>query len=155
MVTAGGGDTEYPPTDEAGFLAFLKGLPTRSSIRRLSWPSRFRPFSHFEAPRTVSVIMKPWSKRWPRGLLTLGDAVCAFNPVYGQGMTMAVLGAELLGACLEENKTRRQPGNALGSFQTRLAKINTGPWRLATSEDLRIPDDRGGRVIRALEKAPF
>ncbi|MGO8844874.1 MAG: NAD(P)/FAD-dependent oxidoreductase [Methylocella sp.] len=143
MVTAGGGDTEYPPTDEAGFLAFLKGLPTPLIHQAVVMAEPLSPVFAFRGTENRLRHYEALSKRWPRGLLTLGDAVCAFNPVYGQGMTMAVLGAELLGACLEENKTRRRPGNALGSFQARLAKINTGPWRLATSEDSRYRTTAG------------
>lgn len=45
----------------------------------------------------------------PEGLVVVGDAVCTFNPVYGQGMTVATLGAMLLGSLLRD---RLRPGEA-------------------------------------------
>ena len=39
--------------------------------------------------------------RYLQGLLALGDAVYALNPVYGQEMTVAAIGAKTLGTWLE------------------------------------------------------
>ena len=42
-------------------------------------------------------------ERRPEGFVVLGDAACAFNPVYGQGLTTAALGAQALGDCLRDS----------------------------------------------------
>jgi 2-polyprenyl-6-methoxyphenol hydroxylase-like FAD-dependent oxidoreductase len=84
---------------------------------------------------------------WPESFVALGDTVCAFNPVYGQGMTTAALAAEDLGTCL-----RKRGGNLDGvarRFQRRLARINSAPWMLATSEDLRYVGVEGAKAGRA------
>jgi len=78
----------------------------------------------------------------PDNFLLLGDSVCAFNPVYGQGMTTAALGVMELNKCLSQ-----QNGNFAGlsrRFQKRIAKINEAPWLLATGEDYRYPETVGG-----------
>ncbi len=76
--------------------------------------------------------------RWPAGLLVVGDALCAFNPVYGQGITVAACQAQLLLAWL-----RDQPhvfdGVATRSLQRRFATVTDLPWSMATTEDLRMP----------------
>jgi len=80
--------------------------------------------------------------------VVLGDAVCAFNPVYGQGMTVAALAAEALGACLEAQRTRPGPVGREGlarRFQQRLARVNEPAWLLATGEDFRFRETEGGR----------
>ena len=52
-----------------------------------------------------------------------GDAACAFNPVYGQGMSAAAVGAELLADCL---RSRGNSDDGLAAdFQKKLAKANT------------------------------
>jgi 2-polyprenyl-6-methoxyphenol hydroxylase-like FAD-dependent oxidoreductase len=82
------------------------------------------------------------AKALPENLLLLGDAVCAFNPVYGQGMTTAALGAMALQKCLRERN-----GSLTGlsrRFQKRLAKINKAPWLMATGEDYRYRETIGG-----------
>ena len=53
-------------------------------------------------------------RRWPERLLVLGDAAFAFDPVYGQGMSSAVLAAETLDACLRMQRRRRSDGDLAG-----------------------------------------
>src|SRR5262249_88836 len=78
----------------------------------------------------------------PEGLLVTGDAACAFNPVYGQGMSSAALGATVLANCLKG----RGPGDIKGlgrRFQAELADSNARPWLLATGEDYRYGEAQG------------
>jgi hypothetical protein len=66
----------------------------------------------------------------------VGTWVCAFNPVYGQGMTTAAMGAVKLDECLRDQ--RRRAGNDLAGlakgFQRKLAQVVAGPWLLATGD---------------------
>ena len=85
-------------------------------------------------------------RRQTRSALILGDAVCAFNPVYGQGMTIASLGAVTMQECLREQEKLHPNGNLTGlsrRFQKRLAKVNKAPWLLATGEDYRYRETDG------------
>src|SRR5262249_17837786 len=91
--------------------------------------------------------------RRPERLLVAGDAACAFNPVYGQGMTTAALGAEVLDQCLQDCRPAGDLTGLAGRFQKALAKSNAVPWTLSTSEDYRIPGPEGappGRAVRLL-----
>jgi 2-polyprenyl-6-methoxyphenol hydroxylase-like FAD-dependent oxidoreductase len=81
------------------------------------------------------------SRTWPDGLLVVGDALCAFNPVYGQGITVAACQAELLRAQLKQLLT---PGRTLSvadtrRIQRRLHDVTDLPWAVATGEDMRYP----------------
>jgi hypothetical protein len=82
--------------------------------------------------------------------VALGDAVCAFNPVYGQGMTAAALGAEVLDHWLREGSSHRGPGRGC-LFQRRLARATAAAWRLSAGADSRFRTTEGptrGRVAR-------
>lgn len=77
----------------------------------------------------------------------IGDALCSFNPVYGQGVTVAAMEAAALDQLLRE---RRGPDGLNGMakpFFTRTASVVDTPWRLAVGEDFRFPETEG-------EKAP-
>lgn len=83
-------------------------------------------------------------KRLPGRLIVLGDATCALEPVYGQGMSAAVLGAEALGRYFERwRRSRRyRPVGGL-EFQRELARSNASTWTLATSSDYRFRKTQG------------
>lgn len=74
-------------------------------------------------------------RRWPAGLLVLGDALCAFNPVYGQGVTVAACEALLLRNALRGGL---RPGTERRILR-RFARVAALPWAIATSEDRRYP----------------
>ena len=147
-VTLAGMGGDYPPTDEAGFLAFARSL--RSEVIYAAIRDA-QPLTRISGFRTTNNRWRAYESqsRWPDGLIVLGDAACSFNPVYAQGMTTAALGAEKLETLLAG--VRRRDGSmklaGLGRrFQRELARINAAPWRLATSEDLRLPQTTGPRA---------
>src|SRR5262252_5962635 len=74
------------------------------------------------------------------GYLVIGDAVCSFNPIYGQGMSAAALEAQALGECL----TAGDDGLA-DRFFARAGRIADIPWTIATGEDFRYPQVEGRR----------
>jgi len=144
MLTLAGRGGDYPPTDEAGFMEFVRSL--RSPIIRDAIEGA-EPLSPISGFRQTANRRRHYERlpRQPQNFLVTGDAVCAFNPVYAQGMTIAALGAEVLEACLRE---RRGPdGDLTGlarSFHKRLSKVNKAPWMLATGEDFRVRGVEGG-----------
>ncbi len=147
MVTLGGAGRDYPPTDEAGFLDFARSLPVPLLYDAIQ---QAQPLTPLYGYRRTENRLRHYERleRWPENLVVIGDAVCAFNPVYGQGMTVAALGALALGECLRD-QSRRKPGGDLTGlarrFQSRLGRVVATPWLMATSEDFRYPQTEGGR----------
>lgn len=79
-------------------------------------------------------------KRFPERYVVVGDAICSFNPIYGQGMSVAAMEADALDATLGEGV------DALARrFYARTRKIVDIPWAIATGEDLRFPQVEGTR----------
>jgi 2-polyprenyl-6-methoxyphenol hydroxylase-like FAD-dependent oxidoreductase len=137
LVTLAGRGADHPPTDESGFLAFARTL--RSPILYAAITSA-RALTPAAAYRRTENQLRHYAglRRWPEGLVVLGDAVCAFNPIYGQGMTVAAESALVLETWL------RRPSHA-HHFQRQLHKLIETPWLLATGEDFRYPTTLGPR----------
>jgi 2-polyprenyl-6-methoxyphenol hydroxylase-like FAD-dependent oxidoreductase len=74
----------------------------------------------------------------PDGLLAVGDAVCSFNPIYGQGMTVAALEALALRDCLSRGTTKLPR-----RFFRATAKPIGQAWQLAAGGDLSLPEIHG------------
>ena len=142
MVTLAGTGGDYPPTDERGFLGFARSLRTPILYDALKGAE---PLSQISGYRATENRIRRYEElsRQPHNFVVAGDALCTFNPVYGQGMTVAALGAEVLEACLEE----RRDGDLVGlsnRFQRKVAKVNGPAWAMATAQDLRVPGVIGG-----------
>lgn len=134
IVTLAGYFGDHPPTDDAGFLAFAKALPCpdiHTLIRTatpLSEPVAFR-FPSNQRRRFERL------KRFPGGLLVIGDAICSFTPIYGQGMTVAAIEATVLQRCLSAGL----PGLAQRYFAGVSRAIDI-PWSITVGNDLSLAD---------------
>jgi 2-polyprenyl-6-methoxyphenol hydroxylase-like FAD-dependent oxidoreductase len=133
LVSLVGGDGDYPPTDESGFLAFARGLRSPALYQAIAGAEPLTPIA---GQRATENRRRHYDRlgRFPDGVVALGDAVCAFNPVYGQGMTAAALGAEVLDHWLREGSSHSGPGRSR-VFQCRLARATAAAWQLSAGAD--------------------
>ena len=136
-VTLVGTGHDYPPTDDAGFVDFAGSLRSRILYDVLLEANPVTPISGY---RRTENRLRHYERlgSLPDGLVVLGDAASAFNPVYGQGMSVAGVSGLVLREWL-------RTGGSSATFQQRLAKAVATPWLLATSEDFRFPTTEGGR----------
>jgi hypothetical protein len=106
----------------------VSGITSTTLLRRCSSSWTGKPSS-------------PSTDRLPEGLIAIGDAVCSFNPIYGQGMTAAAAEADLLGKALEG---ARQQGGIDADFGRRwfqgITPIIDAAWNGVSLEDLRFPE---------------
>jgi 2-polyprenyl-6-methoxyphenol hydroxylase-like FAD-dependent oxidoreductase len=83
-------------------------------------------------------------KTFPDGVLPLGDAICRFNPIYGQGMSIAILEAEILRDLLHARAGNRDPLAGLAqSFLAAIHPLIEGTWSMSTVPDFANPATRG------------
>lgn len=133
-----GGDV--PPRDSAGFEAYARSLVRPEIYERIV---KSRPLSEIHSFR---VPKQRWIRydqaRLPEGLGIVGDAVCAFDPVFGQGMAVAAMEAELL-----ERSIRERRRFDARSFARGCAKIVWNPWFATSTEAFRYPTTKGHRPL--------
>ncbi|WP_395307568.1 FAD-dependent monooxygenase [Mycobacterium sp. AMU20-3851] len=102
------------------------------------------PLSDVEHYRVPSNRWRRYDKmkRFPQGLLVFGDAVCSFNPIYGQGMTLAAIESTLLSECLRHG----DQGLPQRFFHAAAAKLRVA-WQTAVGSDLTLPEVAGPRPL--------
>jgi 2-polyprenyl-6-methoxyphenol hydroxylase-like FAD-dependent oxidoreductase len=129
---------DYPPNGDEQFLEFARSLPTPEIYNILK---DAKPLGHAAVGFRKSENRMYHYEQLPRYLenfVAIGDAVFAFNPVYGQGMSVAAVSALDLDKALNEQCDLSD--NLIGlaeRFQKALGETLAMPWQLATGEDLR------------------
>jgi flavin-dependent dehydrogenase len=143
ILGLGGWHGDHPPTDEAGFLAFARSLPA-PDIYEIA--RGCEPLSGIVAHTFPASQRRRYERlgRFPDGLVPLGDAVCSFNPVYGQGMTLAALQAAELDQLLRER--RGALAGLAGPYFRRIARHIDVAWQLSVGEDFRFPQTVGRKA---------
>ena len=142
IVMVGGWHIDKPPSDVPAFEAFARSLPdpiVADLIERaepLTDPVVFR----FPASRRRAFDRLD---RLPAGYVAAGDAFCSFNPIYGQGMTVAAMAAGALGAALDRHGGATA-AMARDYFRAAAGLIAT-PWRFAVGGDFSYPQTSGPR----------
>lgn len=131
--------SEAPPMDLDGFRAFTAQLPCAAIHDVVATAEPVGEPVHSPFPASLRRRYERLG-RFPEGLLAMGDALCSFNPIYGQGMSVAALEASALDSVLQ-----RRPRELFRDFFARAAVIVDGPWTTAVGSDLRMPETRGPR----------
>ncbi|MFI1964164.1 FAD-dependent oxidoreductase [Streptomyces pathocidini] len=151
IVTLFGAADDHPPADEEGWLEFARSLGNLHLDRLLDAATPEPGVHRFTRTQNRRVEYAALTRR-PDRLIAIGDSVCAFNPVYGQGMTVSVLQTVALGRHLERARTRGLDGMAR-RYQREIARLIRLPWLMSTSEDLIWQHHREGKALPALLRA--
>jgi ubiquinone/menaquinone biosynthesis C-methylase UbiE/2-polyprenyl-6-methoxyphenol hydroxylase-like FAD-dependent oxidoreductase len=149
IVTLLGGGRDYPPTDEVGFLEFARSLRSSALYDVIA---DAEPLSPVWGYRHTSNHRRHYEQLpdMPGRLLVVGDSLCMFNPLYGQGMTIAALQAEALTGFLRRHLDDPADLPALvRPAQRAVASCTAGAWLVATGSDLRYPVTAGAQATFA------
>ncbi len=130
------------PLDLPGFIEFARGLPTLDIHELVSSADPIGDAATAAYPASTRRRYERL-RRFPERLIVFGDAICGFNPIFGQGMTVAAIEATLLDATVAEGLQRIGP-----RFFARAARPLDAPWSIVSGNDLRFPAARGQRTFR-------
>jgi 2-polyprenyl-6-methoxyphenol hydroxylase-like FAD-dependent oxidoreductase len=136
----GGFNGESAPTDDEGLMAYARSLesPAIAEVMAASEPIG-EPATHRYTANQRRHVER--LRRFPVGWVLLGDAVCSFDPVYGQGMTSAAQQAKVLGDQLD------RAGAVNRTFARRYFKAASRtvavPWSIAVGGDFIYDGTKG------------
>jgi 2-polyprenyl-6-methoxyphenol hydroxylase-like FAD-dependent oxidoreductase len=136
---SGYGAAHRPPTDEHGCLDFLRTVAPPDVVDAVAVAE---PLGDFVSHGFPDNRRRRYDRlaSFPDGLVVVGDAVCSFNPLYGQGMSVAALQAAALGECLDGGRA----GLSRRALKA-ITKVVDIAWSQAVGGDLALPEVAGQR----------
>jgi 2-polyprenyl-6-methoxyphenol hydroxylase-like FAD-dependent oxidoreductase len=151
MVSLAGRDGEQPPLELTAYRAWARTLATPELADAIDALVPLDDGVRYRFPANRRRHYEDLAE-FPSGLVVLGDALCAFDPVHGQGMSVAAVEAEALGACLAEGTAGLGP-----RFHRKAAAVIDTPWTIAAGPPTtgRVPARRRlvdaylARLVRA------
>jgi len=145
ILSLGGAHGDAPAGDLNGFLAFAKELRTQTIYNAIKNARPAGEVVRFAFPESVWRHFEQLDS-FPRGLLPFGDVICRFNPIYGQGMSVAAKEACVLRDILDARALEPDPLKGLGQkFFAAIQEVLDTPWSSAAISDFVYPETRGDR----------
>ena len=139
LVTLTGIHGDRPPTDPEGFFEYADSLPVPDDSYDITEQAMVTDdISFYPFPSNLRRRYEHLD-RFPDGLVVIGDAIASFNPIYGQGMSVAALEAVQLHHTLGRND---REDLALEFFE-RAAHVVDDAWRVTVGSDFQFPQTTG------------
>lgn len=130
---------DHPPADLAAWREFARSLPVPQIFNLVKERQPLGPLATYRFPANRRRLYSQM-KGFPAGFLPVGDSWNSFNPIYGQGMSVALGQAKVLDDCLAEGEER-----LASRFFSRAEPLGQWAWAITTGEDLRFPSVVGKR----------
>ena len=139
IVTVGGLLDSGPAKDDQAYLDFARNLPDPVIADALAGAT---PVTELQPSHFPASVRRRYDKlrRFPAGLLALGDSIASFNPMYGQGMSVAALEAVQLRRMLERGAVNPR------KFFAAAHRVEDVAWKISTGGDLRYDGVEGKRT---------
>jgi 2-polyprenyl-6-methoxyphenol hydroxylase-like FAD-dependent oxidoreductase len=145
VLTLTGRLGERPPAEPDGFMDYARRLETQTIYNAIKHAERQGGFERYAYPASAWRRFDRMSS-FPGGLVPIGDSICRFNPVYGQGMSAAAQEARLLNQLLKARATKADPLARLAlAFFSESVPLVEAPWNMSAVPDLVYPETRGER----------
>ncbi|WP_330254385.1 FAD-dependent monooxygenase [Nocardia sp. NBC_00565] len=127
------GKDDHPPANPGALLEFAAEFAPDDVATVLR---RATPIDEVATYRFKTAVWRRYERldRIPGGILSIGDAVCCFNPIYGSGMTVAAIAADLLDEVLQQG-TKDLPRR----YYRRVGRMLRTPWWLTKVSDITMP----------------
>ena len=142
IVSLVGCHGDRAPAGEAGYLAYADSLPADDVAGIIRHEEALGPVATYRIPASQWRHFEK-VKQHLAGYLAMGDAICGFNPIYGQGMSVAALHCAAFASCAE--RAGLDSPSLTRAFYRSAAKITSGPWAIAAAGDFAYPETTGPR----------
>ena len=143
VISFGGYEDDQPEPNHESFIACAKQVGSHAMLKVVQQCEQLGEIHRYQFPYNMRRHYEKL-RNFPARYLVMGDALASFNPIYGQGMTVAASEAQLLQQLLAQSEKQLwQP------FFKAAAKLIDTPWQMAVGADLAIPS------VAEQEKAPL
>jgi 2-polyprenyl-6-methoxyphenol hydroxylase-like FAD-dependent oxidoreductase len=155
ICSLGGRAGDYPPADPEGLVEFTRSLPDPCLHDSLVAAEMLEPISRLTYPANRLRHYERMGDALPGGFVPVGDALCSFNPTYGQGMSSAALQAQALAETLSGRSGDEDLRILVGRHLDRAAEVVRMPWRQANYNDFLYPTTEGDRSMFSAEELEY
>lgn len=143
LASCGGRFGDFPPSDYDDLREWAKTLNTPLVAELTEGAEPISSPAPFKFPRSIKRHFEQMDG-FPEGLLPLGDAICHFNPLYGQGMSSAALQAQALQTMLASRVDKGADLRGLAmEFFPAAHEVTRAPWLMASLADFQNEETKG------------